>query len=189
MNRSSNPGGIACLTRPLAALGLQWPGQRHLGSEAYMKILALVALAATLVGSCTAPVPPARSKSHVVQAELDRLAGTWVLVGGYLDGKPIADDDVKKAKITWAGNKISTFSPHIWRDAVVATLHVDPTTRPGTMDIVYEATPGPPALAIYEWLGPDRYRICIDRRGHSRPEEFVSVPGTGQSLHVWQRQK
>jgi hypothetical protein len=44
-------------------------------------------------------------------------------------------------------------------------------------------------MAIYEWLGLDRYRICIERRGQSRPQEFVSVPGTGQTLHVWQRQK
>ena len=155
-----------------------------------MKILALVAAAATLFVSCEAPVvAPTRSKGRAVQEELDRLAGTWVLVGGYLDGKPINDDDVKKTRITWTGNKISTFSPHIWKEVVVATLAIDPTTRPGQMNIVYQASPGTPALAIYEWLGPDTYRICIDRRGQSRPEEFVSLPGTLQSLHVWQRQR
>jgi uncharacterized protein (TIGR03067 family) len=153
-----------------------------------MNILALVAAAAIAFVSCTAPVAPTGSKGQAVQEELDRLAGTWVLVGGYLDGKPVGDDDVRKTRITWTGNKISTISPHIWRDAIVATLAVDPTTRPGQMDIVYEANPATPAPAIYEWLGPDSYRICIDRRGQSRPQEFVSVPGTGQTLHVWQRQ-
>ena len=44
-------------------------------------------------------------------------------------------------------------------------------------------------LAIYEWIGPDRYRIAIDRRGGTRPADFVSEPGTGQTLHVWQREK
>lgn len=149
----------------------------------------LILAAALLTMSCVSPVEGPRPQAQLVRAELDRLAGTWVLVGGYLDGKPIPAEDVAKSRITWSGDKISTFSPHLWRDATLATVHVDPTTRPGQMDIVYTADPRVPALAIYEWLGPDRYRIAIDRRGVGRPDEFASLPGTGQSLHVWQRQK
>jgi uncharacterized protein (TIGR03067 family) len=155
-------------------------------------ILRLLLPAMTLLlAACSAPVETTTlSKRDVVEMELDRLAGTWVLVGGYLDGKPISDEDVKRSRITWTGNKISAQSPHVLGDVIVATISVNPTTTPRQMDIVYEgARPTPAALAIYEWIGPDRYRIAIDRRGQSRPADFVSEPGTGQSLHVWQRQK
>jgi uncharacterized protein (TIGR03067 family) len=155
-----------------------------------MKVLALLAAAAMLVASCVTPVEPTKPKRQAVDEELDRLAGTWVLVGGYLDGKPVSEEDVKKSTITWTGDTIRTSSPHITGAVIVATITVDPTTTPRQMDIVYEgARPTPIGLAIYEWLGPDRYRIAIDRRGQTRPVEFVSEPGTGQTLHVWQRQK
>lgn len=156
--------------------------------EAHVKTLILAA-AALLTVSCVAPVEGPRPRAQAVQEELDRLSGTWVLVGGYLDGKPLAADAVSQSRITWTGDTISTYSPHIWKDTTLATIHVNPLTKPGQMDIVYKADPRVPALAIYEWLGPDRYRIAIDRRGVSRPEEFVSQPGTGQTLHVWQRLK
>ena len=156
-----------------------------------MRIRPLLPVAALLLAACVAPVePPADAKRAAVDAELDRLAGTWVLVGGYLDGVPVPEDQVKRSRITWKGNKITTQSPHIAGEVIVATITVDPTTAPGRMDIVYEGgRPTAAGLAIYEWIGPDRYRIAIDRRGGTRPAEFVSTPGTGQTLHVWQREK
>ena len=154
-----------------------------------MKIVSLLPVA-LLLAACVAPVEPPVTKRAAVDAELDRLAGTWVLVGGYLDGKPVSADHVKQSRITWNGNKITSQSPHIAGQIIVATITVDPTTSPRRMDIVYEGgRPTQAALAIYEWIGPDRYRIAIDRRGGTRPAEFVSEPGTGQSLHVWQREK
>jgi len=156
-----------------------------------MRIGSLLPVAAVLLAACVAPVePPVHAKHAAVDAELDRLAGTWVLVGGYLDGKPVSADHVKNSRITWKGNKISSQSPHIVGEVIVATIAVDPTTNPRRMNIVYEGgRPTQAALAIYEWIGPDRYRIAIDRRGGTRPAEFVSEPGTGQTLHVWQREK
>jgi uncharacterized protein (TIGR03067 family) len=156
-----------------------------------MRIGRLLVVTVLFLTACVSPVEhPASAKRAAVDQELDRLAGTWVLVGGYLDGKPVADDQVKRSRITWNGNKISTQSPHIQGEVIVATSAVDPTTDPRRMDIVYEGgRPTQGALAIYEWLGPDRYRIAIDRRGGTRPAEFVSEPGTGQTLHVWQREK
>jgi uncharacterized protein (TIGR03067 family) len=154
-----------------------------------MKILALFAATAMLVVSCAAPVETTSSKRQAVDEEMDRLAGTWVLVEGYLDGKSISEDHVKKSRIMWTGSKIRAAAQHQSGEVIVASIAVDPTTTPRRMDIVYEGRSAPAALAIYEWLGPDRYRISIDRRGQTRPVEFVSEPGSGQILHVWQRQK
>jgi uncharacterized protein (TIGR03067 family) len=156
-----------------------------------MRIPSPLPVAALLLAACVAPVePPANAKRAAVDAELDRLAGTWVLVGGYLDGKPVPDDQVKQSRITWKGNTITTQSPHISGELIVATITIDPTTTPRRMDIVYGGgRPTLAGLAIYEWIAPDRYRIAIDRRGGTRPAEFVSTPGTGQTLHVWQREK
>jgi uncharacterized protein (TIGR03067 family) len=156
-----------------------------------MRVGSLLPVAALLLAACVSPVEsPANAKRAAVDAELDRLAGTWVLVGGYLDGKPVPETQVKQSRITWNGNKITSQSPHIAGEVIVATIAVDPSTSPRRMDIVYEGgRPAQAALAIYEWIGPDRYRIAIDRRGAVRPAEFVSEPGTGQSLHVWQREK
>lgn len=112
-----------------------------------------------------------------------------MLVGGYLDGKPVSEDDVKKSTITWISDKIRASSPHISGGVSGATIAVDPTTTPRLMDIRYEG--GRPTLtgpAICDWLGPDGYRIAIDRRGQGRPVELVSEPGTGHTLHVRQRQ-
>jgi uncharacterized protein (TIGR03067 family) len=114
-----------------------------------MKIFALLAATAMLVASCVAPVEPTKPKRQAVGEELDRLAGTWVLVGGYLDGKPISEGDVKKSTITWAGDKIRTTSPHISGGVITATITVDPMTTPRRMDIVYEGgRPTPAGLAI-----------------------------------------
>ena len=159
-----------------------------------MRTLALIAVAALCFASCASRPPDADPKRAAAAAELDRLAGTWILVDGYLDGQKVSEVD--HSRITWTGNRISTASPQLKATAVpylsaqqiVATIAVDPTTSPRQMDTVYDADPGRPALAIYEWLGEDRYRICIDRLSQGRPTSFASAPGTGRTLHVWLRQ-
>ena len=154
----------------------------------------LVAIAAVLV-SCAGSRPGADVGPPTATTELARLGGTWVLVDGWLDGKKVDQADLNRSRITWTGNHISVTSPHLQvtgaphlsAPTIIATITVDPATTPRRMDIVYTANPATPALAIYEWLGDDRYRICIDRRGQVRPSQFV--PGACQSLHVWQRER
>ena len=154
-----------------------------------MRTLALIAVAALCLAACASRPPDADPKRAAI-------AGTWILVDGYLDGQKVSEEDRQRSRISWTGNRISTASPQLKATAVpylsaeqiVATIAVDPTASPRQMDIVYDADPGRPALAIYEWLGEDRYRICIDRLNRGRPTSFASSPGTGRTLHVWQRQ-
>jgi hypothetical protein len=54
-----------------------------------MKALALLALAGALLASLVQLALAAEPSPEAVKAELDRLAGTWVLVEGWLDGKPV----------------------------------------------------------------------------------------------------
>src|SRR5262249_7700440 len=126
-----------------------------------------------------------------VQKDLKKLKGTWTLVSGQVDGKPVSEENVKKSKITRDGEKASLVTPHVSDKPIKATIKVDPTRTPKEMDFTRSEGPNAntPILAIYEFDGEDKYRICYDPSGKSRPKEFVSKEGTGFILHVWKRQK
>ena len=54
----------------------------------------------------------AEAKSKIDSAELKKLQGTWTLVSGEMDGKPLPNGAVKKNKITWKNAAIDLDSPH-----------------------------------------------------------------------------
>ena len=118
--------------------------------------------------------------------DLDGMQGTWNLVSAMEDGKALPEDQVKQTTIVIEGD---TFRfPGLAEDATsrTGTFTLDETKNPKEMDSTsYEKEV---SLGIYE-LEPDKYKICFAAAGKPRPTSFSSVPGSGQILQFWERQK
>ena len=134
----------------------------------------------------------AAGKDDAAAADLKQFAGTWVMVSGKRDGQALASDHVAKSRITWKGNEVAVDTPHQSKEtikAMVATL--DPTKKPKEMDWTRAKGPdaGKKMLAIYEFAGPDEYRVVFAPAGKARPKDFDSKPGSHHHVHVWKRVK
>ena len=123
-----------------------------------------------------------------VSAELKELRGTWQLVEEIDDGKPMPAEEAKKSKLTFDGTgkwKVEIDGKIIGE----GTALINPTRKPKTID--YTFTQGEAAgasfLAIYELTG-DVFRHCGVMKG-TRPSEFSSKPGSGQTLTTFRREK
>lgn len=124
--------------------------------------------------------------------EQKKLAGTWTLSSGQVDGKAIPEDHVKASKITWVGDKATLTSPHQSKDPISAKItRFDPDKKPAEMDWVRDAGPNKEKkmLAIYEWVDADTYRICFDPACKERPKDFKAAAGSGHIVHIWKRAK
>jgi uncharacterized protein (TIGR03067 family) len=66
----------------------------------------------------------AEANGKVDPAELKKLQGTWTLVSGEMDGKPMPDEAVKKSKITWKDAGIQIVSPHQSKDPITGQMTV-----------------------------------------------------------------
>jgi uncharacterized protein (TIGR03067 family) len=126
-----------------------------------------------------------------VKKDLKKLEGTWVMVYGEVEGKKIADEHVKKSKITWKGKTVSLFTPHQSRETIRGEVTLDPTKSPRQMDWVRSTEPhkGKKMQGIYEFVEDDQYRICFALPGKPRPMTFATKAGSGHVLHVWKRVK
>jgi uncharacterized protein (TIGR03067 family) len=134
----------------------------------------------------------ADAKDDAAAADLKKFAGTWEMVSGKRDGQSLASEDVAKSRITWKGNEVMVDTPHQSKDtikAMVATL--DPTRKPKAMDWTRANGPdaGKKMLAIYEFTGPDEYRVVFAPAGKARPKDFDSKAGSQHHVHVWKRVK
>lgn len=151
-----------------------------------MKMHAFLILAAFLF------VGAGDSKDLENDKNLKKMAGTWQLVSGEKEGTPISEEHVKLGKITWKGKECTLESPHQSKETIRATItHIDGSKTPAELDWTRSAGPGAGKThkAIFEFLGPDEYRVCFAVPGKDRPTEFKTTPGSGRFLHVWKRVK
>jgi uncharacterized protein (TIGR03067 family) len=113
--------------------------------------------------------------------------GTWVLVRGEQDGKPLAEDAIQGITMIIDGDKHTLI---VRADKMVSTHRLDPTTKPKSMDA--KPTAGPykdmTLLGIYR-LDGDEFTLCFAAPGKERPKDFTTKAGTGTFVHVWKRQK
>lgn len=147
-------------------------------------------LTVLFVFALTAAAAPPRDEKG--DKERKKLAGTWALASGQVDGKAIPEEQVKATKITWDGDKATVVSPHQSKETITAKVtRIDPGKKPGEMDWVRDAGPGKEKtmLGIYEWVDADTYRICFDPACKDRPKDFKAAAGSGHILHVWKRAK
>ena len=81
-----------------------------------------------------------------------RLAGTWALVSGARDGKPVPDDEAKRTRLTVTEQHHFTVSEGSIGTSATGTFTIDAGATPKTIDST--ATDGPDKgktfLGIYE---------------------------------------
>src|SRR5262245_34697423 len=133
-----------------------------------------------LVLALAAPV--ALGDDDKAEKEKKKFAGTWALASGEVDGKAVADEHVKRGRITIDGEKRTLTAPHLSKDPYTNKVkRLDPSKKPAEMDWLRESGPGSGTtmLAIYEWVDDDTYRICYDPSGKARPKEFKAPTGSG----------
>jgi uncharacterized protein (TIGR03067 family) len=133
----------------------------------------------------------ATSQDEKVRQEHKKLAGRWVLEAAEVDGKPVADEHLKKSQIIHSDGECTLDTPHQSPQPIKARISIDPTKTPKEMDFVRSAGPnaGKTIPAIYEFQTDDKYKVCFDPTGKERPKEFTTRPGSGHILHVWTRPK
>jgi uncharacterized protein (TIGR03067 family) len=153
-----------------------------------MAILMRVVLLLGVVGLLSA----AEANGKVDSAELKKLQGTWALVSGEMDGKPLPDEAVKKNKMTWKQGAIELDSPHQSKEPIKAQVTgLDSSKTPHEM--TFKRSKGPSAgkdiKGIYVFDGADSFKVCFDPSGKARPKELATTPGSGYILHVWKRAK
>lgn len=146
----------------------------------------------TLIAIAAGLLLGADVKDDEAKKDLKKFEGTWMLVSGEKDGEKVADEHVKKSKITWKGSDCVLATPHQSKEPIKATIVVvNPTRKPKEM--TWKRSAGPDSdkemHAIYEFMGDDQYRVCFAPAGKERPKEFATKAGSGHILHVWKRVK
>ena len=119
-------------------------------------------------------------------ADTKKLNGTWVLVRGEQDGKPLTQEVIQGPKLVIDGDRHTLT---VGSDKMVSTHHLEPTTKPKSIDTT--PTEGPykdrTLLGIYQISG-DEFTVCFAAPGKERPKSFTTKLGTGIFVHVWKRQ-
>ena len=127
----------------------------------------------------------AQAQQQSVDAELQKFQGTWVMISGEMDGKKVHETHVKNSRIAFVGDKVEVITPHQHRaPIIVSVVKLDLTKNPKEMHWVHTAGPkaGKTMIAIYEFEGPDQYKICFDPAGLAVPKKFGTKVGSG---HIW----
>jgi uncharacterized protein (TIGR03067 family) len=116
-------------------------------------------------------------------AELAKLQGTWQLVEMHTNGKK----DTERAKsYRWTFNddqytvfrndkKVEAWTAKLGDRTIDATLNIGPKTNGITLRGIYE-------------LSGDTLKICYDRTGEGRPDDFKTAADSYRVLYVLKRQ-
>ena len=128
----------------------------------------------------------AADKPRDSASDLQGLQGTWKLVSAMRDGKPLAEDTVKKTKIIFKNDTFRFPKSAEYATSRAGTIKIDATKTPKQMDAI--STNKEVMLGIYELSG-DNYKVCFAPAGKPRPTEFGSDSANGQILQIWKRKK
>jgi uncharacterized protein (TIGR03067 family) len=118
--------------------------------------------------------------------EVAKLQGVWAIVSVEIEGKSLAMDDLKSARLTVQGKQ---YSFKLGKTDLEFTFKLNVSQSPRAIDLIGVANQekGKVYQGIYKFE-KDRYTIC---RGttpdRSRPTEFVTRPGSGHMMVVWKR--
>ena len=128
-----------------------------------------------------------KNKTLAIQSDYDALTGRWQLVKSVVDGKPVAEAEVRKTVLI-TDHDVFRFPA----DAHVGTapqgrFTIDPTRNPKEVDSAALAGPnaGKVTRGIYEILDAKNKRACWGQPGGPRPTDFTSAPGSGRTVQYW----
>lgn len=123
------------------------------------------------------PVVLAAEPEAALQAELQRLQGTWVYESYTIDGK--AEDAEKLKTRTFLVGADAFLVRQDGKIATAGNLKLDLEKTPKSFDgEVRRDRKGEPFLGIYE-LDKDTLKLCYDLTGKERPKEFKSAEKSG----------
>ena len=121
-----------------------------------------------------------------MNADMERLQGTWRIVTLEVGGVKMSDNDFKGSKIVVKGNSFTTISMGAIYNG---TFQTEETNTPRTLDLTFTEGPhqGKKSLAIYE-LNGDTWKMCLAFAGLERPTDFVTAAGSSHALETLQRE-
>lgn len=134
----------------------------------------------------------AQAQENGPDAELQKFQGSWEMVSAEMDGKKVPAEQIKQNKISFVGNKVEIFSPHQHKEVIFSSIvKFDLIKNPKEIHWVRANGPnaGKTMVSIYEFEGPDQYKVCFDPASLSVPKKFGTETGSGHIWHVWRRVK
>lgn len=152
------------------------------GRFAMRRSALLVAVAALLIAADDA-------KETKIKQEREKLAATWIGVSIEVDGNKLDDDAAENMTVTFDLN--GKFTVKVDGDEyMTGTSKIDPTKDPKEVDYTWTQDGAQKRIiAIYK-LDGDKLIVCGASEGDdSRPKEFVSKAGTGQTQLTYKRDK
>jgi uncharacterized protein (TIGR03067 family) len=128
--------------------------------------------------------------NELIKQDYDRLTGTFLLVSGVVDGQPVPEEVRRKTILVTDHNKFTVTTGDEAGTSARGTFTIDPTKTPKTADSLQEDGPdkGKTLFGIYEIIDDNHKRACWAPVGKPRPTAFVSEPGSGHILQLWERQ-
>ena len=135
----------------------------------------------TLVLAAGPQTPDAAKK------ELERLQGTWLMVGLEIDGKDVPADKIAETILTIKGDRYST---KVKKTEHECTIRLDPSKKPPAIDMIFTKPGSAPetCAGVYELKG-DTLRIARGlTAAQKRPDQFMTWPGTSYFVVTWKRQ-
>jgi uncharacterized protein (TIGR03067 family) len=145
-----------------------------------MKVMTTLALVTAL---CAADKPKADAKK-----ELEKLQGTWVMVGLEVNGEAVPEKKIKGTTLVIKGDK---YTVKVKDTKHETTFKIDPSKEPKAIDMYFPDGPNLPKLSegVYE-LDGDTLKVCRNQTpGEARPTQVGSWPDTNLFVVTWQRKK
>jgi uncharacterized protein (TIGR03067 family) len=128
--------------------------------------------------------PAARDPSTADGLEHLKFEGTWAFNSPTADGRPVAHDELRDARLTLRGDRFVSVNA---RGTFHGTFKADAEATPRTIDLTY--TDGPEAghtlRGVYA-LDGDTYRVCLSPAGQPRPRRLDDTGG-GNVVSVFKR--
>jgi len=138
-----------------------------------------LAMAVALLAAAEDPTKDAAKR------ELEKLQGTWVLVGGEDKGTVLSEEDARKEKwsLVIKGDKFTMIRK---KNSGICTIRLDPSKKPAWMDFVFTEDGKEVNHAIYALEG-DRLTICFSRKSNpnspeERPAHFTTKRADNNNL-------
>jgi uncharacterized protein (TIGR03067 family) len=139
----------------------------------------------SVVAACVLLVPVARAVGEEKpKGDKDALQGTWSMVSGTQDGKPVPEDVIKRIKVVVSGDKMTQM---LGDEKHEHTYKLNPDKSPKEIDVDFGD--GKAGKGIYELKGDTLKVAHGSKPGSPRPRDFTSKEGSGVLVAEFKRAK